>query len=454
MIGNRNRALCFLLALTLAACGRTVHRGASHLRGFVRVEGTQFQLDGRRYCFLGTNVWYGVNLGADTVGGDRERLVRELDRLCELGIRNLRIMGASEGEQFNTVRPCIQPEPQRYRETMLRGLDFLLAEMGKRGMRAVIFLNNYWEWSGGMAQYVAWERGVPVPNPGLPQYRWDEFMNFSALFYRDSTADDWYRRYVRHVVLRTNSVTGIPYREDPTIMAWQLANEPRPGWGEPAKQNFEPFAEWIDRTAQYIKGLDPNHLVCTGNEGLVGCNGSEELYLRTHSFKAIDYLTFHLWVLNWSWFDPLRPQETYGPAVEKALDYIRTHIAYAERIGKPLVLEEFGMPRDGHSYDPSAPTTYRDRYYEVVFAAIYENAAAGGPLVGSNFWAWGGEGRPRDPKDPVWRLGDPYTGDPPQEPQGRNSVFDSDESTLSILRKWSGKMDQLAEVSSRRPARP
>lgn len=451
---GRRRILCAILVIPVLALGCGTARRSGAPKGFVTVRGTQFVLDGRRYCFLGTNVWYGLNLGADTLGGDRERLARELDRLCDLGIRNLRVMGASEGEQFNTVRPCIQPTPRSYRETMLRGLDVLLAEMGKRGMRAVIYLNNYWEWSGGMAQYLAWVKNIPVPNPGLPPFRWDEFMNFSAGFYRDSTANDWYRQYVRHVVLRTNTVTGVPYREDPTIMAWQLANEPRPGWGEVSKANFEAFAQWIDRTAQYIKSLDPNHLVSTGSEGLVGCNGDEELYLRTHRFDSVDYMTFHLWVLNWSWFDPLRPEETYSSALEKALDYIRKHAEYAARVGKPLVLEEFGIPRDRHSYDPRSTTTYRDRYYEAVFAAIYESAAAGGPLVGSNFWAWGGEGRPRDPQDPTWKPGDPYTGDPPQEPQGRNSVFDCDSSTLAVLKKWAAKMDALnVDMPSRRPRR-
>jgi mannan endo-1,4-beta-mannosidase len=100
-----------------------------------------------------------------------------------MGIDNLRVLGASEGKQFNTVRPSIQPELGKYNESILKGLDFLLAEMGNRDMYAVIYLNNFWVWSGGMSQYVAWHKKIPVPNPFLPEYNWHDFMNFSAQFY-------------------------------------------------------------------------------------------------------------------------------------------------------------------------------------------------------------------------------------------------------------------------------
>ena len=40
-------------------------------------------------------------------------------------------------------------------------------------------------------------------------------------------------------------------------------------------------------------------------------------------------------------------------------------------------------------------------------------------------------------------LGDPFVGDPPQEPQGFNSIYDSDSTTISILRDNAGKMESL-----------
>jgi mannan endo-1,4-beta-mannosidase len=413
---------------------------------FIRVKGTRFVRNGEPYHFLGTNLWYGCNLGALAEGGDRDRLVRELDLLHSLGVDNLRVLGASEGlTQHNAVWPPLQPEPWRYDKRLLDGLDFLLAEMAARDMVAVVYLNNYWVWSGGMAQYVSWFDSEPVPNPFLEQYSWPQFMEFSARFYTHADANAAYRNYIEMLVNRENGYTGVRYRDDPTIMAWQLGNEPRPGEGASGKLNFEVFTQWVGGTADFIRSLDPNHLISTGNEGLKGCIESAETYLNIHHFANIDYLTAHLWILNWSWYDPMQPDETYAEAERQAIGYLDQHIAFAGEIGKPLVLDEFGIPRDLHSYSPAAGTTARDRFYTRVFDHIHANAAAGGPFAGSNFWAWGGYGETPDPDDAVWQRGDPFTGDPPQEPQGRNSVFATDTSTLAILEDRAATMRSVGQ---------
>ncbi len=411
---------------------------------FVKVQGKVFRSNDQRYCYLGANMWYGVNLGSLAEGGNRARLVRELDRLKELGVTNLRIMGASEGlGQPNTVQPPIQPKPGVYDERLLKGMDFLLAEMAKRNMKAVIFLNNYWIWTGGMAQYVAWAIKQPMPNPFVSSYTWPQFMNFSVRFYSETQAEKWFEQYVRTLILRKNTITGVAYKDDPTIMSWQLANEPRPGQGSVGRANFSVFEEWIHHTAAFIRALDKNHLISTGSEGLVGCMGSADLYRKINDDPNIDYLTFHLWAFNWDWYDPLKPQATFDSTLIKAHQYITQHVQLAREAGKPLVLEEFGLPRDGHSYSPHATTHYRDRYYRKIFEWVWQIAQEGGPLAGSNFWAWGGEGRPRDPQHAQWRMGDPFTGDPPQEPQGINSVFDCDSSTLKIIGQYAKRMNAL-----------
>ena len=410
---------------------------------FVTVKGKQFLVNDELYYFLGTNIWFGANMGMSGEQGDRERLIRELDYLKALGINNLRVMGASEGKQFNTVRPSIQPELGKYDETILEGLDFLLSEMGKRKMYAVVYLNNFWVWSGGMSQYMAWEQNIEVPNPFVPPNDWHYFMNFSSQFYYSEEMNKAFRRYIEKIVNRMNTINGKKYKDDPAIMAWQLANEPRPGSGEEGKQHFAAFSKWINETSKYIKSLDTNHLVSTGNEGLAGCLESEEVFKEIHLYETIDYMTFHLWILNWQWFFPDKADSTFPIAEKKAAQYIRDHIRYANEVNKPIVIEEFGIPRDLHSYDPASTTVYRDKYYDMVFNMIYQDSKQGGPLVGSNFWAWGGFGKVRDPKEAVWIEGDDFTGDPPQEPQGRNSVFVSDSSTIEILSKYCELMNGL-----------
>lgn len=43
-------------------------------------------------------------------------------------------------------------------------------------------------------------------------------------------------------------------------------------------------------------------------------------------------------------------------------------------MNKPLVLEEFGLPRDSVMFDRKSSTTLRDRYYGEIFEIVKEHA--------------------------------------------------------------------------------
>ena len=285
------------------------------------------------------NLWYACYLGSPGVTGDRPRLKRELDTMASLGITNLRLLAASERSTIRrSIKPAIQISAARYDDSLLVGLDFTLDEMAKRHMHAVLYLTNYWEWSGGMAQYMVWATGKEGADPEDPQKGYGAFMDFSAKFYSTPDAVHLYREYIQHIVSRTNSINGRSYHEDPTIMSWQLANEPRPGRdGASGEQNLPVFYRWVDSSARYIHSLDTNHLVSTGSEGMAGCLQAEEVVLNTHRFSSVDYLTFHLWPFNWGWFNPKRIAETLPKSEEKALAYVGLHCAFARQLNKPVV---------------------------------------------------------------------------------------------------------------------
>jgi mannan endo-1,4-beta-mannosidase len=406
--------------------------------------------EGRPYYFTGTNFWYGCYIGSPGVTGDRERLKRELDNLASNGITHLRILaGAEDSYMKKSIKPYIQSSPGVYNEELLIGLDYLLAELGKRNIKAVVFLNNYWEWTGGMTQYNYWADSAGKVDLTVT-YDWRAFMNYSASFYANKKANEIFRNFVKTIITRKNTVSGFYYYEDPAIMAWQLANEPRPGEGPEAFANAANYYKWIDSTAGFIHSLDKNHLVTTGSEGLAGSMQSEEIYLKAHASKNIDFMTFHLWPKNWGWFRAEKPEETYPVTEEKALEYVKKHIEYASILGKPVIMEEFGIPRDYEKTAPGSPVTIRDRYYKKLFELIYDSASAGAPIAGTDFWAWGGEGRGKN-ADELWRVGDPFVGDPPQEPQGLNSVFDADKSTLEIIRNHAVKFSKLSQKEWLKP---
>jgi mannan endo-1,4-beta-mannosidase len=425
------------LAIIIAIFAMCQQRASG--QGFVTVEGNRFMLGGDSYHYLGANYWYGMQLAAAGPSGERERLRAELDQLQALGVTNLRIMGSSEGPEGSpwSVQPSLQPRPGEYREEVWDGLDYLLAEMAKRDMKAVVCLNNFWPWSGGMAQYYHWFRPhKPIPYPPPAEGgSWLSYMLYSARFYRCRPARQAYEQHLRQLLARSNRYTGLPYVQDPTIMAWQLANEPR-GMLHPWR-----YRAWIRKSARLIKSIDPNHLVSLGSEGNTSTPTGNH-FRRDHRYADIDYTTLHIWVQNWGWYDPLQAEKTYPTAIAKARNYLDSHLQQAERLRKPLVLEEFGLARDQGSYEPSAPTHWRDRYYGDLFAYAHEKAAAGSALAGCNFWAWSGLGRPREAGG-LWQAGDPLIGDPPHEHQGWYGVYSDDASTLSIIRHYAAAMARV-----------
>ena len=441
-------ALSAVLTLVAPACAQVKPdagapaSSAAKQSGFVTVKGRQFQLDGKPYYFAGANLWYGMYLGSPGVTGDRARLMRELDDLAGKGVRNLRVLAISESSTLRrAVTPAVMQSPVAVDETLWKGLDFLLDEMAKRDMKAVLYLNNFWQWSGGMSQYMAWFNGKPVMDPDVTG-DWNAFMDNSAAFYREPKAQQAFHQAIDRLIGRRNSVNGRKYTDDPTIMSWQLANEPRPGSDANARPHFDAFIRWVDETAGYIKTLAPKQLVSTGNEGWMGTAGSRELFEKSHASKNVDYLTYHMWAPNWQWFNPKDAAATYDAAWKKMQDYLDWHIDAANRMGKPIVLEEFGINRDAGSFEAAASTVYRDRFYKEIFALLERRAAAGDAIAGSNFWAWGGEGRTRN-ADFMWKAGDGFVGDPPQEPQGLYCVFDSDASTIAIIQAHAARMDKI-----------
>lgn len=405
---------------------------------FVSVDGTQFQLNNKTYTFMGTNFWYGLNLGSKGVGGDRERLKRELDKLSSLGIKNLRVMAATEGPNNQPYRmvPAMQIAPGKYDMQVVDGLDFLLSEMKKREMKAVMVLNNFWNWSGGMSQYLVWSgdnKDIPHPPPH-PNGSWQKYQTSTAKFYASSSAQKMYQNHIKFIVTRLNPYTKILYKNDPTIMSWELANEPR------GDKRTKEFNQWIHNTAKFIKELDPNHLVTTGSEGDTPFPSAGVETIQNHMSQYIDYATMHIWVQNWQIYNPEDPS-TLKQATDFAINYIDQHEKKAQIINKPIILEEFGISRDKNDHSPSASTQIRDQFYKSIFKRVHNSTQSKTKAIrGVNFWAWAGEGRPNNING-LWRAGDDFIGDPAHEFQGWYSVYNKDLSTNKLIKFFAQKIN-------------
>jgi mannan endo-1,4-beta-mannosidase len=394
---------------------------------FVQSHDARLWRDGKPYYFIGTNFWYGAILGSEGRGGDRKRLCRELDHLKRLGIDNLRILVGSDGREGvkTKVEPTLQWAPGVYNDTILAGLDYLLMEMQRRNMVAVLYLNNSWEWSGGYSFYLEHAGMGKAPLPSEDGYQ--TFVNYVKHFATNQKAHELFYDYVRFIIGRTNRYTGKRYVDDPAIMSWQIGNEPRAF----SREALPAFKAWLREASALIRKLDGNHLISIGTEGFWGCEGDLESFEDISADPNIDYVNVHVWPYNWGWVKKDSIIDNVGRACQFSREYIEQGLAVAHKAGKPLVAEEFGYPRDGFSFSKSSSTHARDSYYQFIFSMLEDHARSGSSFSGCNFWGWGGMGEPRSEQ---WQPGDDFTGDPAQEPQGLYSVFASDKPTLKIIR--------------------
>lgn len=425
----------------------------THNKSFVGVQNGKFYKDGKEYRYVGANFWYGAILASEGQGGNRQRLIKELDDMKAIGIDNVRVLIGGDGRDGipSHIAPKLQSEPGVYNDTILAGLDFLMMELEKRDMVAVLYFNNAWEWSGGYGAYLDWVgfKGDVKGSDGKMKHfdltpvpsidGWSEYMQYVGNFIVNDKAKAHAAQHVRNMVTRTNRYTGEPYSQSKALMAWEIANEPRCFVAD--EEHKTKFVEWINEQSTLIKSLDPNHLVTTGSEGYNGCENDWDLFNAIHTQKNIDYSCIHIWPYNWGWlgkynqnYDADKKSKGADPIVAKVdvackntLDYIDKSYELMNKAGRPMVLEEFGYPRDGFVFTPGSPTQGRDAYYKYVFGIIRDS----GKIAGCNFWGWGGSA---NVKHTIWERWDDYVCDPAQEEQGLNSVFAVDESTMKIIR--------------------
>lgn len=246
---------------------------------FITQEKGRFFKGDKPYYFIGTNYWYGAILGSTGQGGNRERLGKELDFMKANGITNLRVLVGADGPsgQEVKIRPSLQLAPGVYNDTIFEGLDYLMVELGKREMHAVLFLNNSWEWSGGYGQYLSWAGEGDVPPKGV--HDWPVFVEHVAKYAACDACHELFFNHVKHVMTRINRYTGKKYTEDPAIMSWQVGNEPR-AFSDEAKPLM---AKWLKNTTALMRSLDQNHLISIGSEGSWGCEMDMNLFEEIHA---------------------------------------------------------------------------------------------------------------------------------------------------------------------------
>lgn len=372
------RGRCFLTPLTgvLLAMAATSAHGQN---GFVTRSGTQFMLAGRPAYFAGTNSYYQVTYRRWGAAGPDE----VLDKMQARGLNLVRTWAFQDQAEIGA---CLQCAPNRQLTGAEKPTDFVdpatlvaldqtLVAADARGIRVILTLVNNWGDYGGIDRWTVWRYGA---------------VHHDA-FFSDTTLKNWYKQLVSLLVNRVNSVNGRLYRDDPTIFAWELTNEARSAPAAASALNA-----WMGEMSAYLKSLDPNHMVTTGIEGYYGpafanrntdawMAGYGQDFITNHQHATIDFATCHIWPENWGW----NPIGNPASALARATQYLQQRLMdSAGALGKPLLCEEFGIPRDNHGRGiGSGTTSIRDQFYSQVFQALcQESARTGGACGGTANW--------------------------------------------------------------------
>ncbi len=349
---------------------------------FVEVQNSGFVLDNEAYHFAGTNAYYLPNyekLNSSVV--DRAFKLFE-----DTGISVIRMWGFYDGydcgySKNDPDENVMQTAPGEYSEEALRDLDNVIAKGKEHGVKFIIPFINYWDELGGICQYNTWA-GASNPSRDM------EF------FISNSQTQQWFKDYIDMLLNRVNTVTGVKYKDEPAIFAWQIMNEGRNAGGDP-----QVLRDWYQEMAQYIKSIDSNHLVSTGEEGFDEGTPSEytvEDYKNTYPLRSengtsyvlnmaipeIDFGTAH-WYPNEFGFGTTVDDEML--VAQRA--WLDDHQEIANSHGKPFVIGEFGFPG------------FADDNVHAMYDALYEHAESiqiDGNLLwqlvadGTKCWEFGG----------------------------------------------------------------
>jgi mannan endo-1,4-beta-mannosidase len=178
--------------------------------------------------------------------------------------------------------------PGRFNEEAFKALDMVLKIANEVGIRVIIPFVDNWRWWGGPKEYAAF-RGEP-----------------KEAFWTNPEIIADVKATIKFLVTRKNTCTGITYRDDKAILAWETGNELTP-----------PFS-WTREIAAYVKSLDTNHLLAEGTHVLTL---SQEALDDPH----LDILTSH----------------HYGNP-RASVDFIMKNSALA-RGKKPYIVGEYGI---------------------------------------------------------------------------------------------------------------
>ncbi|XP_072985289.1 mannan endo-1,4-beta-mannosidase 6 isoform X1 [Typha latifolia] len=334
----------------------------------VKRNGNQFVVGGQPFYVNGFNTYWLMTLAVDqSTRGKVSDVFREAS---SVGLTVGRTWAFSDGGWR-----ALQKSPSVYDEEVFKALDFVVNEARKYKIRLILPLTNNWEGYGGKSQYVKWGKAA-----GLNLTSDDDFFS-------DLTIKGYYKANVKAILTRVNTFTNITYKDDPTIFAWELMNEPQ-CLSDPSGDKLQ---AWIQEMAFYVKSIDPNHLLGTGTEGFYGLSTPDRLqlnpnayagqvgtdFIRNHRAFGIDFASAHIYPDSWL------SKSISAAHLQFTKSWMQNHINDAEdMLGMPVVFGEFGLS----TKDDNFTMTFRDAFIDTVYKTLLNSTRSGGSAGGCLLW--------------------------------------------------------------------
>jgi mannan endo-1,4-beta-mannosidase len=299
---------------------------------------------------------------------DRARMPETMRQAAQAGIKVVRVWAFGEGGP-DDVRPVadlndwprtffFRKAPGQWNENAFVALDRTLAEAARNNLRVQLCLTNWWRDTGGITQYLRWA-GIKDADDDTRPFGINT--ERAMLFYTNETTRRLYREHLEKIATRRNTVTGVAYRDDPTILGYELMNE-----AQAMTSRWSERRAWIAEMSAYLKSLDPDHLIVPGAWGYRSAAERRE-WLADHALPHVDYCDVHNY--------PRADHDLVVDSPTALREFIDNRVAAAYSLRKPLVFGEFGMGTDGHNGFTQAEW----------YRAFLENSAREG-AGGAMFW--------------------------------------------------------------------
>ncbi|MCO5561257.1 hypothetical protein L7F22_014878 [Adiantum nelumboides] len=307
-----------------------------------------------------------------------------LEEAAAAGLNTCRTWAFNDGNGYESL----QTSPGIYDERVFQGLDFVLSEAKRIGIRLILSLCNNWREYGGKAQYVQWARNSSAGGGSS--------LSSEDAFFSDPTAKGFYKNHIKTVLTRINTITGVSYKDDATIFSWELMNEPRCL----SDRSGDTLQAWIEEMAPYVKSIDPNHLLQVGLEGFYGTPSSIRVdanpnsycqqlgtdFIRNHQVMGIDYATIHAYPDSW-----LGWNVNIDDRIAFMRKWVAAHVTDCSsssngkdggKLNMPVIVAEMGLSQWSGGFS----VANRDRLLAATYGAVLESAQAGGAAAGMLIW--------------------------------------------------------------------